>query len=241
MAVAALAGVGAGCESHIQPLRPVQRIETWVTDEPVAAADATQPSTQPATAPETVAAAPTAGPATAPATAPAGRMVLKVVDPNQASRFIYNAGYDNVWQQAIGVLTKAGFTLDRQDYRLGVLSTKPLPGAQFVEFWKPQHVNALNAMENTINTQRRIVRITISRAEKPDFYEIGVQVLVERQTNPTEEIGGPIFVEGSGFGRNAVTLRSDYAPLKPEVGRWVTMGHDPDMEKKLIDALFERI
>jgi hypothetical protein len=184
-------------------------------------------------------------PATATASQPAtqpGRMVVRTIDPNQTSRFIYKATYDNLWQQATDLLTRTGFTLDRQDYRLGVLTTRALPSAQFLEFWRPQHASAADALENTLNNQRRQVRLTISTAaEKPDYFEIAVQVLVERQSNPSETIGGPIFVEGSGFGRNAVALRSDYASPKDEPGRWVTVGHDPDLEKKLLDELFEHI
>ena len=87
------------------------------------------------------------------------------------------------------------------------------------------------------------MRLTISKVEgKPDFYEIGVQVLVERQNNPSETIGGPIYVEGSGFGRDAITLRSDYAtPQAPLIGTWLTVGHDPDMERKILDELFKHI
>jgi len=211
----------AGCQSNLRPILPLQQVEEFVPDA----------TTQPAAS----------GPATEAATQP-GHTVMRTVDPNQSARFIYNASYDNVWAQATALLNKTGFSLDRKDYRLGVLTTLPLQSSQIIEFWKPQFVNGNDALENTINSQRRSVRLTISKVpEKPDFYEIGIQVLVERETNPTEGIGGPLFVEGSAFGRNAVTLRSDYATPKVEAGRWITVGHDPDLEGKLLDALFQRI
>jgi len=227
---------GGGCASHIVPLRPVQKAEVWVPDAaPQTGPAATAAATAPAPAASTGAAA------TEPATQP-GHLVVKSVDPNQSSRFIYNAGYDNVWKQALGILTQTGFAIDRQDYRLGAITTLALPSTQIVEFWKPQQVNAVDSMENTVNNQRRMVRLTIAPVEgKPEFYEIAIQVLVERETNPGEAIGGPVFVEGSGFGRNAVTLRSDYAAPKDEPGLWTTVGHDPDMERTLLDALFKRI
>jgi hypothetical protein len=235
--VLVLLGGAAGCNSHIVPLRPVQKVEVWVPDAPAQTGPAaTTAAPEPAgTAAATTAAAPE------PATQP-GHMAVKTVDPNQSARFIYNAGYDNVWKQALEVLTRTGFAIDRQDYRLGAINTLALPSAQIVEFWKPQQADAVDSLENTINNQRRLVRLTISTVEgKPMFYEIAVQVLVERETNPGEAIGGPVFVEGSGFGRNAVTLRSDYAAPKGEPGIWTTVGHDPDLERKLLDALFRRI
>jgi len=224
---------GGGCTSHIVPLRPMQKVEVWVPDAP--------PQTAPAATAATTTTQPTATLAV-PADTQPGHMVATTVDPNQSSRFVYNAGYDNIWKQALDILTQTGFAIDRQDYRLGAITTLALPSTQIVEFWKPQQADAVDSMENTINNQRRMVRLTISKVEgKPQFYEIAVQVLVERETNPGEALGGPVFVEGSGFGRNAVTLRSDYAAPKDEAGIWVTMGHDPDLERKLLDALFKRI
>ncbi|HUO09181.1 MAG TPA: hypothetical protein VM008_12815 [Phycisphaerae bacterium] len=175
---------------------------------------------------------------------PGQHLIVRVIDPNQTSRYIYHASYDNIWQQAMKLLTNTGFTLDRKDYRLGILTTKPLPSAQFVEPWKPQQTNFTNAMENTINMQQRTVRLSISPVPlKPDFYEIGIQVLVERQNNPIEQMGGPIFVEGSGFGRAQVSLRSDYTPaVITGIGpSWYVLGHDPDLEKKLLTELFKHI
>ena len=246
----AVAGLAGGCTSHIVPLAPVREVQEWQPDEAPATAPATQESaaTAPETAPaETMAAsAPAATIAAATTTAPAtqpGRMVKKIIDPNQMTRFIYKATYDTIWQQATLLLSKMEFLLDRRDYRLGAITTQPLASSQIVEFWKPQTVNATDAMENTVNSQRRTVRLTISKVEgKPDFYEIAVQVLVERQTNPSESLGGPIYVQGSGFGRDAITLRSDYAtPNAPAIGGWYTYGHDPDMEKKILDELFKHI
>lgn len=236
----AAAALASGCASHVVPLSPVREVQEWQPEENTATAPATQESAATASAPSQTMAA--SAPATAAATQP-GHMVTKVIDPNQTTRFVYKATYDTIWQQATLLLNKLGFTVDRRDYRLGVLTTQPLMSSQIVEFWKPQMVDATDTMENTINSQRRIVRLTISKVEgKPDFYEIAVQVLVERQNNPSETIGGPIYVEGSGFGRDAITLRSDYAtPEAPLIGSWLTFGHDPDMERKILDELFKHI
>jgi hypothetical protein len=177
---------------------------------------------------------------TSPSPLPPGKKVIKIIDPNETARFVYKASYDNIWKQALQIVSRTGFILDRHDYRLGVITTQPLPSSQLLEFWKPQHSNFTNAMENTINSQRRLLRLTISPVPaKPDFYQVAIQVLVERESNPSETIGGPIFIEGSGFGRNSFSLRSDYAGLEPP--RWNLLGHDPKLEKKLLDQLFLRI
>ncbi len=171
-------------------------------------------------------------------------LVVKVIDPNQTSRYIYHASYDNIWQQATKLLVDNGFSLDRKDYRLGILTTQPLPSAQWVEFWKPQQTTFKNALENTVNMQQRSVRISISPVpDKPEFYEIAIQVLVERQNNPIVSLGGPVFVEGSGFGKSQVSLRSDYAPVvTKDIGpTWYLIGHDQQLEHKLLSELFKHI
>jgi hypothetical protein len=214
----------AGCQSHIVPLRPLEKVQVWVPDTSAALAPAA-----------------TAATAAASASQP-GHLEDRTVDPNQTTRYVYDASYDTVWKQAQFVLAQSGFAIDRQDYRLGEITTLTLPSAQITQFWEPQQANLIDALENTLNNQRRWVRLVISPVEgKPRFLHIGVRVLVERETNPSEHIGGPVFVEGSGFGRNAVTLRSDYAPPQDLPGVWFTVGHDPDLEKKLLDVLFEHI
>jgi hypothetical protein len=185
-------------------------------------------STQSSTAPATQDSGPSTQDSPALENLPPGRKVVKIIDPNQTARFVYKASYDNVWKQAMQLIARTGFTLDRRDYRLGVITTQALPSAQVIEPWKRQHAGFTNAMENTLHNQRRLLRLTISEVPgKPDFYQIAIQVLVERETNPSEVIGGPIFVEGSGFGRNALSLRSDYADPMGQPSRWVPLGHDP--------------
>jgi len=235
-----------GCESDIRPIRAVRHVDVWVPNE---TATATQPVTQlatteTATAPATQTAAATSQPTTLAAHI-GEHKIVKIIDPNQTSRFVYKADYDNIWQQATVLLNRTGFLLDRKDYRLGVLTTQPLPSCQLVEVWKPDQTTAKNAIENTMHNQQRKVRLTISPVMgKPDFYEIAIQVLVERQSNPSEEIGGLMFLEGSGFGRSQASLRSDYAPpvdSKKIPAQWYVVGHDPDLEHKLLRELFDHI
>jgi hypothetical protein len=235
----------AGCESDIRPIRAVRHVEVWVPDEN---ATATQPATQlattePATAPATQTAA-TSQPTTLAAHV-GEHKIVKIIDPNQTSRFVYKADYDNIWQQAMVLLNRTGFLLDRKDYRLGILTTQPLASPQLVEVWKPDQTTAKNAIEDTMHSQQRKVRLTISPvADKPDFYEIAIQVLVERQSNPAEGLGGLVFIEGSGFGRSQASLRSDYTPpidIKKIAPQWYVVGHDPDLEHKLLRELFNHI
>jgi len=260
--VSCAAGFIAGCESDIRPMREVRRVEVWealpdvaaLTTVPGEAGGGTRAGSQASAQASTRAGSsaqattqlesvPDEGQtaATEAATRP-GRMVVKVIDPNRTTRYVYKASYDRVWQEATLLIHRMGFALERKDYRHGMLTTVALSSPQIIEPWKRDNEGVKSAVENTLHSQRRAVRLTIKTVEgKPEFFEIGVQVVVERLTNPTEALGGPIFVTGSGFGTSGVSMQSDYAEVKPVGAAWVVIGHDPKLEKKLLDALFNKI
>lgn len=226
-----LALLVGGCQSTIVPLQPVQEVEYWV---PRDGAD-TQPGGLAATMPTTA-------PATGPATQGADLVRrVRIVDPNYTVRYVYRANYDKVWQEAMLLLNDLGYVVDRRDYRMGVLTSKPLRGGQILEPWRPDHTGPKAALEGTINAQRRFLRLKIDTVpEKPEFYAIAVQVLVERELNPSGNMA-LAYNFGSGFGRNPLTARSDLEEARPEPREWNLIGRDVALEKKILDRLFKRI
>jgi hypothetical protein len=247
------ATLGGCIQSAIVPLRPVGT-RSVVVLEPASELDeaATMPATTAATAtasaPATSAATATA-PATAAsvaATAPAPRMVAHTIDvvddPNQTTRYVYLGDYDLIWNQAKKLLADWNYRLDEQDYRRGVLLTLPLDQAQLVEPLRFDQHGLLPALESTVNHQRISIRITISTVpNKPKFYEIGVQALVEREANPSEVIGGQLYAGASAFGERIITLRSDYLVDKLTPAYWYVLGRDPRLEKVVLSALLKKI
>jgi len=64
-------------------------------------------------------------------------------------------------QIAEDVLAKMHFTIDKADVDRGIIITKPLPGAQFFEFWRSDNVGAFNAAEANLQSIRRIAQLNI--------------------------------------------------------------------------------
>ena len=252
-ALIAVAGSLAACQSTVVPLRPLQTVE--VDAEPETPATATAPATTTTTASTAsattatasatteAAGAPPAATQAVAATAPTKRhKITRTIDPNQTERFVYDATYDHVWQRGMDLLTHIGFRIDRRDYRLGVLTTVPMIGPQFVELWRRDQTGPMQALESTVNNQRHTIRLTIAAVPgKPEYWQIAVQALVERQSNPTEVLGGPIFATNSGFGGNAITLRSDYTGNSTEGDYWTVIGRDPALEKKIVAAWLKKL
>ena len=66
-------------------------------------------------------------------------------------------------QIAQDVLAKMHFTIDKADLDTGVIRTRPLPGAQFFEFWRSDNVGAFNAVEANLHSIRRTAKIDITQ------------------------------------------------------------------------------
>lgn len=79
--------------------------------------------------------------------------------------------YARLFRAADEVLRKHGFPIERRDYRFGVITTRGLPSPTILEPWHDTNSSADQALESTINGQRRLVIITIgpiAAATQPD-------------------------------------------------------------------------
>ncbi len=89
--------------------------------------------------------------------------------------------FDNLWQASQYVLKKYHFTLDIQDRRTGLISTEPILGKQFFEFWRHDSSTGRDTSESTLQTIYRTAFVTISpKAMDQQSYKPTVVVTVDR-------------------------------------------------------------
>ncbi|MCC7145136.1 MAG: hypothetical protein IT443_01685 [Phycisphaeraceae bacterium] len=69
--------------------------------------------------------------------------------------------YSRVYEASGLVLRDMGFSLDRQDFRFGRLSTFPLGSPTIGEPWRRQNSTLSQSVQSTLNTERRRVEIMI--------------------------------------------------------------------------------
>jgi hypothetical protein len=86
-------------------------------------------------------------------------------------------------QIAEDVLAKMHFTIEKADYENGIIRTRPLPAAQFFEFWRSDNVGASNTLEANIHNIRRIVELHISQ-DGTGRVSIDCNVQVQRLSLP---------------------------------------------------------
>jgi len=76
--------------------------------------------------------------------------------------------YRQTFVSSIQVLRDQGFTVDRQDYRFGVITTRPLGASTLFEPWVGDHATVDQAVASTLHDHRRSVRVTLEPMTRPD-------------------------------------------------------------------------
>lgn len=155
--------------------------------------------------------------------------------------------YEAIWQASRSVLHDYYFTLDRQDRRAGIITTLPLVGKQFFEFWRKDAVTNTDLLEDTVQTMYRTATVTIT--ELPDrsgAYQVTVQVAVARSDKPGQPahvwVPSPLEDEvGDGTAPEVIppkgaTSQPATKPAKVNLYR-VSLGRDSLLERKLAQEI----
>ena len=96
--------------------------------------------------------------------------------------------FQAVWQASIDVMRKYDFAVDRQDRRAGVITTKPIVGKHFFEFWRRDAVTTYDLAESSIQTIYRTVVVKI-RPAKPKGATYVPLVEVHTRRSNRESLG----------------------------------------------------
>ncbi len=86
------------------------------------------------------------------------------INPRGAAQVSQASGpsRDAVWAACEEVARELHFTIDRRDFRAGVLTTDPMTSSQFFEPWRSELRSADDVVESSLATIRRTVRFEVS-------------------------------------------------------------------------------
>jgi len=158
--------------------------------------------------------------------------------------------YDRVFEEAVEVLRDYRFRVDRRDRRFGVITTEPRTAGSVLEPWAEGNQTFDQALENTIQHQRRIIRIELSRREGGEATEAAsdravadYELLVRAQLQRRQRVTGPLNTAvtssvqrgARGGGRRVVLTERGY-----ESDFWRDVGRDAALERTLIAAILQR-
>lgn len=191
----------------------------------------------------------------------AGQQVQPVANPYQ----IDAQAYRPVFATAVQVLRDQGFTVDRRDFRFGVITTRPLGASTLFEPWTGDHTTADQAIAGTLHDHQRIVRITLEPAAQldeesleqihaiqlavaeddalppavhayPDYW-LHVEVLIEQRQLPARRLIG-------ASGRDVFTSLDDVPQEWRQRGiereYWRPIGRDPYLENRLLNTILQK-
>jgi hypothetical protein len=163
--------------------------------------------------------------------------------------------YTPIYESALTTLRDMGFAIDRQDHRFGVISTLPLGAPTVVEPWRRTNTTFGQAMESTLNDQRRIVRVYLERAGETTAgasvpgddgaddsvagaYQLRIEVQIQRRQMPAQRLSGSTTI-----GRMRNQLREVPAPLREKdvpITYWMPVGRDGPLEDRLIQQIMRK-
>ena len=133
-----------------------------------------------------------------------------------------------------GVLRDFNFAVNKEDPNTGYISTRPLPGGQFFEFWRKDNVGSYNQLQSSIQSIRRTVELKMD--EQAGSLCVACNVKLERLSlsEPPEEVRGLQFDRFTGRRIRTAAMKME---LEPGQAAWVDLGTDTILESVILERI----
>lgn len=146
---------------------------------------------------------------------------------------------ENAMSAAEKALVRMNFVIDKFDPNLALITTKPLAGAQFWEFWRKDSVGGYNSALASIHTLQRTVELGFTPGESQIC--VTPKVRVERLSIPEKYIDSAgrayaMFSEGEDE-RQSLSLNEEQEKKMD----WIDIGRDYQLEKTILDRIQKQI
>jgi hypothetical protein len=153
---------------------------------------------------------------------------------------ITSPDFDRLWNACRDAAQADGFTIDRTDYREGLLTTLPLVSKQAYELWKGDVVSSHELSQSTLGTLRRTIRIDIRRLPEGGF-EATPKVLVERDSLIERRITSVYqYQEVFAIQQIDVQRQIEHGTDIP-AEYWYPVARDTNLELQLADLARQRL
>lgn len=141
---------------------------------------------------------------------------------------------DSVWERAVVVLNRNHFQVARESKLEGIIETNYRGGSSLLEPWHPDSVGFQNRLESTLQSIRRRVTINLQSSGA------GVMTVAVRVDKEIEDLPGLAanYEGGATFSENQ-PLNRDLDQVLGQTGpsRWLPVGRDPLLERKLLSEI----
>ncbi len=161
--------------------------------------------------------------------------------PAVAENRVTSRDFEQLWDAAADVARDRMFTIDRRDYRGGVLTTEPMVSAQFFEPWRRDALTADAVAESSLATIRRTIRFQFTRDDETGTFAVVPHVLVERYALAERRITNSMLYRAAFRRTTATGTRETDRGVELPQRYWYRVGNDPVLEKDLAAALRRRV
>jgi len=144
------------------------------------------------------------------------------------------------------ILVKMHFTIEKADAdpaTLGIntrrwrgfIRTRPLPGAQFFEFWRSDNVGAGNWLESNLHSIRRVVELNMS--EQDEGLCINCDVQKYRLSLPERRVSSSARAYDMFSKSSPALQRIELNPEQKESMAWIDLGKDTQLTAEILKRI----
>jgi hypothetical protein len=157
-----------------------------------------------------------------------------------AAASVFCDDYDKLWVVCGDVARDELFTLDREDYRDGLLTTHPMISRQFFEFWRPDTGDTYGVVQNSLQSVRRSIEFHFDKL--PGGYTVSPKVLIERLARENQRVSVSAQYQ-EVFNSQIYTSADRQAGAKApdSASTWYATGRDLAMEAELAKIIQQRL
>jgi hypothetical protein len=145
-------------------------------------------------------------------------------------------------QIAEDVLAEMYFTIDKADAERGYIETKPLPGAQFFEFWRSDNIGAFSSAEANLHSIRRVAQLTVGQQDEELCISCDVRVY---RLNMPESAHGGISSSSHAYQMFSESVASiqklKISPEQEEGSAWLDLGEDELLASEILRRIERRV
>lgn len=133
------------------------------------------------------------------------------------------------------VLVRMDFVIDKSDANLALMTTRPLTGAQFFEFWRKDNVGGYNTALSSMGTLQRTAQLSFKEQNGSDCIDCVVKV--QRLSLPEKEIDSAgrtysMFSKSSSM-EERLSINKDQRNKM----EWIDIGRDNALEKRILNYI----
>jgi len=143
-----------------------------------------------------------------------------------------------VMEIAEDVITRMNFTIDKFDPNSGIIITRPLPGAQFFEFWRSENIGTKNWINSNLHSIRRTVECRVGTSGRDDTE---CTVKIQRFSIPERQVTSSTRAYEMFSRSNPAMQRLQLNPEQERRMAWIDMGTDTELEREIVRRIEKQL